>query len=54
MGLSTFLEYVVEEQIDQIKVVDVGAEVGGGAWQTPCIKIRYRFPVCHAMYYDWV
>ena len=30
MGLSTFLEYVVEEQIDQIKVVDVGAEVGGG------------------------
>ena len=30
-----------------------GGEGGlGGAWQTPCIKIRYRFPVCHAMYYD--
>ena len=39
--------------------VDVEAEVGGGgggggggwgAWRTPCIKIRYRFPVRHAMY----
>ena len=33
-------------------VVDVGGDQGGGggAWRTPCIKTRYRFPVHHAMY----
>ena len=42
-------------------VVDVEADQGGGggggggggAWKTSCIKIQYRFPVFHAMYYDW-
>ena len=34
-------------------VVEVEADQGwggGGVWETPCIKIRYRFPVSHAMY----
>ena len=26
-----------------------GGGGGGGAWRTPCTKIRYRFPVRHAM-----
>ena len=28
----------------------VDEEVVGGSWWTPCVKIRYRFPVCHAMF----
>ena len=32
-------------------VVDVGAKVGGGgAWLTPCIKIRCRFRFSLAMF----
>ena len=27
-----------------------GGGGGGGAWETPCIKIRHKFPVSHAMY----
>ena len=39
----------VDDVVIATPVVEVEADQGG-VWETPCIKIRYRFPVYHAMY----